>query len=176
MPLEQIGNAITFQCHYVSSGSSATGLTVTVDVWELTAGGVATEVVSAGNATEMGDGLYYYQLASGAVDAEAVYTAVFKCAGSVDQAHLAAAWVVGPTWIERVDAAITGVPDAVLSRDVANVEGSASNNSLAELLLAAFESVISGSNWTIYKTDHATTFNTRTVTRDANAQPIVEVT
>ena len=113
MPLEQIGNALTFEAFYTDSGSGATGLTVTVDVWELTAGGVATEIVAGGAATEIGDGLYYYQLAAGSVDAEAIYTAVFKCAGTVDQAHIVAGWVVGPTWVENVDAASSTLATAI---------------------------------------------------------------
>ena len=178
MPLEQIGNALTFEAFYTDSGAGALGLTVTVDVWELTAGGVATEIVAGGAVTEMGDGLYYYQLAAGSVDAEAIYTAVFKIADACDQAHIVAGWVVGPTWVENVDGTISGIPDAVLSRDVANVEDTASTNSLAELLLAAFESKMDtdAGTWTIYKTGHVVVFNTRTVTPDVSASPIVEVT
>jgi hypothetical protein len=86
----------------------------------------------------------------------------------VDQAHIAAVWTIGHT--------TKAVADETLSRGVANVEDTADRASLAEQLLAAFESVISGGTWTIYKTDHATPFGTRTVTRDATAQPIVEVT
>jgi hypothetical protein len=70
----------------------------------------------------------------------------------------------------------TTIADAILSRGVDNVEDTADRTSLAELLLAAFESGLSGSTWTIYKTDHATAFGTRTVTTDSNAAPITEVT
>lgn len=68
------------------------------------------------------------------------------------------------------------IADAVLNRGAANTESTAGAASLTELLLAAFESAVSGSTWTIYKTDRATTFSTRTVTTDANADPITEVT
>ena len=43
------------------------------------------------------------------MDAEAIYTAVFKTADACDQAHIAAGWVVGPTWVENVDASIQTV-------------------------------------------------------------------
>lgn len=72
--------------------------------------------------------------------------------------------------------AYTAIADAVLARAVSNVEDSADVTSLAALILAAFESAVSGTTWTIYKTDHSTTFATRTVTTDGDANPIVEVT
>ena len=68
------------------------------------------------------------------------------------------------------------IADETLKRGVSNVEDTADATSIAALVLAAFESVIAGATWTIYKTDHATTFTTRTVTTDAAADPIVEVT
>lgn len=68
------------------------------------------------------------------------------------------------------------IADEVLKRAVSNVEDTADAASLAALILAAFESMISGATWTIYKTDHSTTFTTRTVTTDGAANPIVEVT
>lgn len=69
------------------------------------------------------------------------------------------------------------IADEILIRGVSNVEDSADAASLAAMILAAFESVISeAGTWTIYKTDHSTTFTTRTVTRDASTNPIVEVT
>lgn len=167
MPIETQGNAIIFYAFYTDVGAGKTGLTVTVDVWEVQTDGTAAEIVSAANATEIGDGLYRYRLTGGNVDEDGEYIAVFKTAGTVDQAHIPALWTIGHT--------AKAVADETLERGVANVEGTADNASLAELLLAAFESVIAGGTWTIYETDHATTFNTRTVTRDATAQPIVEV-
>ena len=68
------------------------------------------------------------------------------------------------------------IADEVLKRSVSNVEGTASNHSLAELILANFEFTLSGGVWTIKKTDGATTFNTRSVTTNAAADPITEVT
>ena len=72
--------------------------------------------------------------------------------------------------------AMTDIADAVLSRGVDNVEATADVGSLAELILAAFESALAGVNWTIYETDHLTVFNTRTVSLNATAQPVVGVT
>ena len=89
------------------------------------------------------------------------------------------AGIVGPDAItssELAASAAQEIADAVLVRGAANVEDSAEAASLAELILACFESAVADTVWTIYKTDHSTTFSTRTVTTDSNAQPITEVT
>jgi hypothetical protein len=70
----------------------------------------------------------------------------------------------------------TEIADAVLKRGVDNTEATADVASLTELILAAFESKIAATTWTIYKTNHSDTFNTRTVSLDASADPITEVT
>lgn len=67
------------------------------------------------------------------------------------------------------------IADAVLSRSVSNTEGSASIYTLTGIILAAFESAVSGGTWTINRTDGVTTFATRTVATDANAEPITGV-
>jgi hypothetical protein len=67
------------------------------------------------------------------------------------------------------------IADAVLSRGVSNVQDTADTTSLAALILAAFESAISGTTWTIRKTG-GTTFVTKTVTVDAAADPITGIT
>lgn len=77
---------------------------------------------------------------------------------------------------ELAESALNEIADAVLKRGVNNVEDVADNASLAELILAAFESAISGTSWVIKKTDGVTTFNTRTVTKDPDADPITGVT
>ena len=77
---------------------------------------------------------------------------------------------------ELATSACQEIADNVLARGVAGVEATADPASLAALILAAFESAIAGAVWTIYRTDHATVFATRTVTTDDTADPIVEVT
>jgi hypothetical protein len=109
MPLEQIGQPITFYAHYVDSGESATSLTVTCSVVEVQRDGTATEIVTDANATEIGRGFYRYILTAGNVDAEGEYLAEFKTTGTVDQAHIPAVWVIGPGWVENVDASIQTV-------------------------------------------------------------------
>ena len=68
------------------------------------------------------------------------------------------------------------IADEILKRDAENVEDAASNNSLAELIMAALNSAISGTTWTIKKPSDDSTFNTRTVTTDSGADPITGVT
>lgn len=67
------------------------------------------------------------------------------------------------------------IADELLKRGVSNVEDSADAHSLATIILATLESALSGSTWTIKKTD-GTTFTTKTVTTDSSADPITEVT
>jgi len=95
--LEQQDRSVIFYAHFIliADGTSATGLTVTLDVWEVQRDGTATEIVTAGSATEIGDGLYRYLLAAGSVDEPAEYIAVFKAAGTtVVQNHIPALWVI----------------------------------------------------------------------------------
>ena len=65
--------------------------------------------------------------------------------------------------------------DAVLSRDVANAESSAAEHSLCTIVLASLESSISGTTWTIKRTDGVTTHATKTLTTDETADPITGV-
>src|SRR3990172_10376225 len=103
--LEQQGNALVFLAHYTTDGLSTTGLTVTVDVYE-----GDTEIVTGGSAVEVGDGLYRYTLASGSVDANALYTAVFKKAtATVDEQHIPALWIVGRTWVNNVNVTLSSL-------------------------------------------------------------------
>jgi hypothetical protein len=67
------------------------------------------------------------------------------------------------------------ISDALLIRDVSNVEDSANTHSLTTTILASLESSLSGTTWTIRKTD-GTTFTTKTVTTDDTADPITGVT
>ena len=101
--LEQIGNALTFYAFYTASKVGKTGLAVTVNVRRGT-----TSVVTGGSATEIGDGLYAYTLASGSVTVENEYTAVFKTSDtSVDQQDIPALWAIGKAGVEDLDAAIS---------------------------------------------------------------------
>jgi hypothetical protein len=111
--IEQIGNAVIFYGFYTLDGLGATGLAVTADVWKVEADGTATEIASAQPATEIGDGLYRYRVVGASIDVRAEYVAVFKTVGVVDQAHIAAIWVVGKTWVENMDVASSTLAAAI---------------------------------------------------------------
>lgn len=112
--IEQIGVGVAFYAHFVASKVGKTGLTVTVDVWRITEAGVATEVVSGGAATEIGDGLYRYGLSAVSVSDAGEYVAVFKTSDStVDAQHIPAIWAVGRAGVENLDATVsTRLPTA----------------------------------------------------------------
>lgn len=98
--------------------------------------------------------------------------------------------VLGDARIANLDAAVStrlasasysaapsanSIADAVLTRDVSNVEGSAAEHSLCAVVLATTEWSISGTTWTIKKTDGVSTFATKTLTGTAGVDPITAV-
>lgn len=64
---------------------------------------------------------------------------------------------------------------AVLSISVSGIQDSAAEHSLCSIILATLESAISGTTWTINKTDGTTLYLSKTVTKDASAEPITGV-
>ena len=73
MPV-QVGNAMPLRAYFTYNKQGATGLSVTVDVYNP----AGSQVVSAASATEIGDGLYGYSIPSTYVTSAGNYTAVFK--------------------------------------------------------------------------------------------------
>jgi hypothetical protein len=65
--------------------------------------------------------------------------------------------------------------DVVLGRSIAAVETTAAEWSLCTVILAMLESSVSGTTWTIKRTDGATPHLTKTLTTDASANPITGV-
>jgi len=127
------------------------------------------------------------KLATGAITADAIAANAITSSEIADGAITAAKLASNAITADKVAAdAITSselaasaaqeIADAILARAVSNVEDTADATSLAALILAAFESDVADATWTIYKTDHTTTFTTKTVTTDTNADPIVGVT
>ena len=124
-------------------------------------------VVLADNAITAG------KVATNAIDAGAIAA---DAIGSSELATAAVNEIVAAVWAGLTAVAKQAIADALLSRDVTNVEDSASNNSLAELTMAALNSAVEGTTLTIKKPSDDSTFNTRTVTTDATADPITGVT
>lgn len=79
---------IVLAAGFVASGLGATGLTVTVDIWRVAIADLSkSEIVTAGSAVEVGDGIYCYRVASADLQTY-YYYAVFKTAGTADVKHL----------------------------------------------------------------------------------------
>jgi hypothetical protein len=107
--LEQVSNAITFYAQFLVSGAAGTGLTITCTIKK---GSDGSAVVTGAAATELFGGLYKYTLASGSVDTEDDYLAVFnEAAATADQTDVPAMWTVGKAGVENLDASISGLND-----------------------------------------------------------------
>lgn len=65
--------------------------------------------------------------------------------------------------------------DEILKRSVATGEATAAEHSLATIILAILESSRSTTTWTIKRTDGVTTHATKTLTLDANADPVTGI-
>lgn len=105
---EQVSNAITFLFYYTEAKVGKTGLTVTVDVWKITQAGSASEIITGGSATEVGDGLYIYLLTSGNTADVGDYVAIGKTATTtVDLRNIPSFWPVGRGGIENLDGLIS---------------------------------------------------------------------
>ena len=161
--LEQTGVALVFYAHFVETKVGKTGLTVTVDVYRN-----GTEIVTAGSATEVGDGLYKYELASGSNNAEGEYICVFKTATStVDQQHIPALWVVNKAGVENLNAALGDVPT---NAELATALGTADDAVLAAV--AAVPAAITSAAETTPIEVNVKKINDVTLTGDGVTTPI----
>ena len=68
----------------------------------------------------------------------------------------------------------TSIADAMLIRNISNVEDTAPEYSIATLVMAGLYSSVAGTTRTINKTD-GSTMHTQTITKDASAEPITGV-
>ena len=73
-------------------------------------------------------------------------------------------------------ATLQSIADEILKRDVDNVEATANEHTLATIILCLLESSRSATTWTIKRSDGTTTHATKTLTLDANANPVTAVT
>jgi hypothetical protein len=82
----------------------------------------------------------------------------------------------GTDGVAVATAVAQAIADEILKRSVENVEDTADADSLAELIMAGLNAAISGTTLTIRKPSDDSTFNTRTVTVDADVDPVVGIT
>lgn len=134
-------------------------------------GGVAITATFTGNLTgSVGSiaagGIAAASFAAGAIDAAAIGT------GAID-ADAIAADAIGSS--ELAASAANEIADAILLRNVSNVEASAGEHTLCTSILAMLEWSIAANTWTIKRTDGTTTHATKTLTAAAG-DPITSVT
>lgn len=148
--LELQGNILPFPVHYTEGGAAKTGLTVTVDIYERTVAGTVTQVVNDGACTEIGAGLYIYDLAAASVDADAIYLAVFHTAtDTVDQQDLPSEWIVGRAWVKKVDDILedtgTTLPGSMaLEATLTAMKGAGWSDETLAALMTAIEAISAG--------------------------------
>jgi hypothetical protein len=151
------------------SGEPATGLTLSdIDIylWSVNKStGSKAAVWSGENPTsEIGGGVYRRAYSAADTNTYEYYAYAHYTGGETLDVNYA-------LQEEVVEASL----DDILTRGMSNVEDAADATSLAALVLAAFESSVSGTTWTIRKTD-GTTFTTKSLTVDSGANPITGVT
>jgi hypothetical protein len=122
-------------------------------------------------------GLYRLDIAD-AVFASGAWSAVVTITGTgLDPADLEFVLVgIDPKATTLPATANNAIADAILSRNVSNVEGSAGEHTLCTVVLAMLEHSISGTTLTVKRTDGSTTHYTKTLTTDAGAEPITAIT
>lgn len=127
---------------------------------------IGVNVVNAGGTAWGSGAITAASIANGAIDAATFAAGAINAAaiatGAIDADALAA------------DAG-TELADAILSRNVSNVEGSAGEHTLCTVVLAMLENSISGTTLTIKRTDGSTTHYTKTLSVDAAADPITGI-
>jgi hypothetical protein len=132
----------------------------------------ASSEIATAVRTELATELARIDVTVGSRLATSGYTAPLTAAGTRSAIGLASANL--DTQLDALPTAIENA-DALLGRSVANSQATAAEWSLCTLVLAALESSIAGSTWTIYRTDGTTVHATKTVTTDAAADPVTGV-
>lgn len=174
---------MAYTLNFVADFGSLTGLTLNAKLYN--DAGVQTGSTITTGFVEIGNGVYSYKhttIPDGHRGSFVMYKAsdtAIKVAFSVnpEEAENISAILddTGTSGVVISTAVMNAIADALLKRSVSNVEATASTHSLAEVILAMLESAAPATTWTIYRTDGSTVFNTRTLTEDASAKPIVAV-
>ncbi len=142
---ENQGNSVIFYAHYTEGGVAKTGLTVTIDVYEVIRDGTATLVTNDGACTEIGAGLYRYLLAAASVDAAAEYVGVFHTAtDTVDAQDIPALWVIDRAGLEKLD---TGVVLSATQTGVTIPTVTTVTNAPTDMAKESTLTAIKGAGW-----------------------------
>ena len=94
--IQTLAQPVWFYAFFTAARAGKPGLTVTIDVYR-----GSTAVVTADLATEIGGGLYRYEMPGGSTGSAEAYAAIFQTAdATVDAQHVPSLWVVGPAWAQ----------------------------------------------------------------------------
>lgn len=163
-------------------GTGKTGLTLTIT---LSKSGAAASSVSP-TVTEISNGWYWIAPIAAHRDTLGRNLWQFSATGAtiagrvekiglVDEEAAAFGASVAGDAMALTSSERNSVADAILARDVSNVEGTANDHSLCYVVLAMSEHSISGTTLTVKKTDGITTFATKTLSTNTSAEPIVSI-
>lgn len=109
--IQSTGQGITFYFPFTESKLGKTGLSTSVYIYRRSD---LSLVVNGLSGTELGRGIYYYTLAGASTGTASDYIAIAETATtSVDSRVSYALWVVGPTWVQRLDMALSSIALAV---------------------------------------------------------------
>lgn len=164
-------------------GTGKTGLTLTIT---LSKSGAAANSVSP-TQSEIGNGWYWIAPSSSHRDTLGRNLWQFSATGAliagrvekiglVDEEATAFGAAVAGDAMALTSSERNSVADAILVRDVSNVEGTANDHSLCYVVLAMSEHSISGTTLTVKKTDGSTTFATKTLGTATSADSITSIT
>ena len=173
-----VGNAL-FAYNAVDDSSLASALAGLNDptVAEIVSGVWDALLASYQDVGSMGEAMSDAAAGSGGTTPEDVWSYATRelTAGPKDSEIDAINVAVSSGGVAISSSTMQSIAAELLKYNVANVEDSASANSLAALILASFFGSISGTTMTVYKTNGTTVFATTDVTTDPNAEPIVSV-
>ena len=144
-------------------------------------GGTLTALASAATLTHIANGQYTLVMTTGNLDT--LGRAQITCNKSTYQMPAVNLMVVPANVFDSMilgtdvlaSALSTTSLDAILSRNVSNVETTMPEHCLGTIILAMLEHSISGSTLTIKGTDGSTTRFTKTLTTNASADPITGI-
>lgn len=113
-----------------------TGLTVTVNVYRITrSSGASSQIVTAGSATALGDGVYLYAI--GSADLQTYdYLAAFKTTGDVDKKTV---WAMYPPLANAYATELARLDAAISSRNATTPLDSTATQAAAAAALAAYD-------------------------------------
>jgi hypothetical protein len=160
----------------VGSVTGNVGGNVVGSVGSIATGGIAAASFAAGAidaAAIATDALGSLELAAGAASEIATAVAAQITTDHGSGSYLTATgFAVAGDAMTLTSAERNSTADAILTRDVSNVEASANDHSLCFVVLASSEWAVSGTTLTVKKTDGSTTFATKTLTKTSGDDPV----